>query len=288
MTSPGSTTSVGARLREAREKRGLSLRQVADRTRISVMALEALERNDIKRLPGGIFTRAFLRSYAGEVGLDPDQTVQDFLGQFPHEAPAVGRPTSQIDDNQAIESGRRVAETVMRLLALSIPIAGLVIYLGLRHSTPTPSPQANRVTTVEPVTNAKPPDAIDEPSPAAQSAPPQSTPSQPTPPSRTPPQSTPPLAPAAVSTADALTIVIAPQSDCWVSPTIDGEKLPSQLLAGGQRRELQAAREIVLTVGDGGACAYTLNGVAGRPLGAPGVVVTRRINLENYRSYLMP
>jgi hypothetical protein len=83
-------------------------------------------------------------------------------------------------------------------------------------------------------------------------------------------------------------MVIAPQADCWVSPTIDGRKMPSALVSSGQRRELRAAREIMVTVGDGGACVYTLNGAPGRPLGAPGAVVTRRITPENYRSYLVP
>ena len=52
----------GSRLRAARERRGVSLRQIATATKISVSALEALERNDLSRLPGGIFSRAFVRS----------------------------------------------------------------------------------------------------------------------------------------------------------------------------------------------------------------------------------
>ena len=66
------TTDFGTKLREARDRKGVSLRAIADATKISVAVLEALERNDESRLPGGIFTRAFVRSYASEVGLDPD------------------------------------------------------------------------------------------------------------------------------------------------------------------------------------------------------------------------
>jgi len=54
----------------------VSLRQIANATKISIAALEALERNDISRLPGGIFSRAFVRSYAVEVGLDPETTIE--------------------------------------------------------------------------------------------------------------------------------------------------------------------------------------------------------------------
>ena len=52
-----SSSGFGQMLREARERRGISLRQIANATKISVGVLEALERNDISKLPGGIFGR---------------------------------------------------------------------------------------------------------------------------------------------------------------------------------------------------------------------------------------
>ncbi len=92
VTEGQATPDFGVKMRHLREERGVSLRQIADVTRISVSVLEALERNDISRLPGGIFSRAFVRSYAIEVGLDPEQTVRDFLVQFPHETLSAGNP----------------------------------------------------------------------------------------------------------------------------------------------------------------------------------------------------
>src|SRR5213592_1749430 len=82
MAADRTSSGFGGALREARERRGVSLRQIANATKISVAALEALERNDISRLPGGIFSRAFVRSYAIEVGLDPEATIQEFVTQF--------------------------------------------------------------------------------------------------------------------------------------------------------------------------------------------------------------
>ena len=52
----------GTFLRQAREKRGVSLQQVSATTKISVRVLESLEKNDPRKLPGGIFSRAFVRS----------------------------------------------------------------------------------------------------------------------------------------------------------------------------------------------------------------------------------
>ena len=62
--------SFGEELRLAREARGVTLRQISDQTRISIRYLEAIEANDYKRLPGGIFNRSFIKAYAKYVGYD--------------------------------------------------------------------------------------------------------------------------------------------------------------------------------------------------------------------------
>ena len=276
--SPPPAATVGARLREAREQRGLPLRQIAERTRISVMALEALERNDVKRLPGGLFTRAFVRAYASEVGLNPDRAVEDFVAQFPHDPVLAGGPGRPIEDNEAIEADRRIAETLIRLVLLSLPVAAAVIYFGTRQpatAVPTGDVHASAAgrapTEIEPTIST-----AETASDAVQFA-------------RAPVGgSVPEPAAAAGAGSGELMLVIAPQADCWVSVTVDGRTAPSQLLVRGQRREARALREIVVTIGDAGACAYTLNGHTGRPLGARGQVVTRRITLENYRALLIP
>src|SRR5262249_43294059 len=124
----------GSKLREARERKGVSLRQIANQTKISVAALEALERNDISRLPGGIFSRAFVRSYAVEVGLDPETTIQEFIAQFPHDSVTAGHPTSdQSDDNDTLQTDRRAASTALSILAISIPFAGAVVYFTMTN-----------------------------------------------------------------------------------------------------------------------------------------------------------
>src|ERR1019366_1793752 len=104
MAADRTFSGFGATLREAREWRGVSLRQIANATKISIAALEALERNDISRLPGGIFSRSFVRSYAIEVGLDPEATIQAFIAQFPNDSVTAGHPTSgQVEDNESLE-----------------------------------------------------------------------------------------------------------------------------------------------------------------------------------------
>src|SRR5713226_1742901 len=131
--------SFGGKLRDARERRGISLRQIANATKISVAALEALERNDVSRLPGGIFSRAFVRSYAIEVGLDPEATIQEFVAQFPNDSVTAGHSTTgHVENHEAVESDRRLAGTFLWLLVVSIPIAGAVLYFATAGRTAVP------------------------------------------------------------------------------------------------------------------------------------------------------
>jgi cytoskeleton protein RodZ len=122
----------GTMMKHARETRGVSLREIADATKISVSALEALERNDIASLPGGIFSRAFVRSYATEVGLDPEETVQAFITQFPHDSVTAGSPHLPHEDHQALESRRQVAAIALQLVVIALAIIGVILYFTLR------------------------------------------------------------------------------------------------------------------------------------------------------------
>src|SRR4029434_9619105 len=70
--------TIGEQLRLARENRGIPLREISDQTRISVHYLEAIETNDYKRLPGGIFNRSFVKAYARYVGYDEKEAVEAY------------------------------------------------------------------------------------------------------------------------------------------------------------------------------------------------------------------
>lgn len=122
-----SDSDFGARIRQAREARGVSLRQIAESTKISVSALEALERNDVTRLPGGIFSRAFVRSYAVEIGVDPEQTVREFLSQFPHESVSATGAGGAVDDRD-IGTRRFDPRALMLLGTVALGVAAILFW----------------------------------------------------------------------------------------------------------------------------------------------------------------
>ncbi len=71
-------TSIGEKLRLARETRGVALRDISEQTRISMRYLEAIETDDYRRLPGGIFNRSFIRAYARHIGYDEQQAIEEY------------------------------------------------------------------------------------------------------------------------------------------------------------------------------------------------------------------
>lgn len=70
--------SLGEKLRQAREERGISISEVAEQTRISPLYLKSIEKDDYKPLPGGIFNKGFVRSYARYIGFDEEEALRDY------------------------------------------------------------------------------------------------------------------------------------------------------------------------------------------------------------------
>jgi len=265
MVVPRAAGDFGGTLRAARERRGLSLRQIANATKISMIMLEALERNDIARLPGGMFSRAFVRSYALEVGLDPEETIQEFIGQFPRDS-VTARPTiTQIEDHEAIESDRRMATTFLRLFMISVTVAGIVLYFGATGRRA--SPPAERRAVASAPREVAPPASSPAPVPAA-----------PQPPA---------TAPSTVVPADRLIVQVVAARPAWVSAIVDGRRAVQRMFQPGDEQTLEVHNEIVLTPGVAGAVTVTLNGAATKPFGKDGQVVSTRVNLMNFKDYLL-
>jgi cytoskeleton protein RodZ len=238
-----------------------------------MLTLEALEKNDIARLPGGIFSRGVVRSYAIEVGLDPEETIQEFMGQFPQDSVTAGHPTTaQIEDHEAVESERRMATTFLRLIFVSIPVAAIVLYYGtagrraaVRQAlgVQASEPAAPSTPTIAPQPSAGP--DRDAPAVAANRA---------------------AVAPDAQET-DRLVVQLKAVQRSWVSAIVDGQRAVQRVFQPGDEQTLDVRRDLVLTAGDGGAITVTLNGAAAKPIGPSGQTATARLNLANFKDYLL-
>jgi cytoskeletal protein RodZ len=272
-------SEFGVGLKRARETQGVSLRQIATTTKISMSTLEALERADFSRLPGGIFGRAFVRAYAIEVGLDPDRTVEDFLvayDQFDRERAArAPRPEVTADDRAFAERQRRAA-SVLRAIVIGlvmVGVAGVAAWQMRARSksgavTGQPSPAAPQA--------ALPP-------PAAAS-----TPAAPLPESAQAPVPAPAVATATVAreAADQVAVGLHATRDCWVRVTVDGNVQLEQVLRAADAREVRPGREVYVQVADAGSISWTINGKPAKDLGKAGEVGTARVTPTTVARYL--
>ena len=136
--------TVGTKLRRAREWRGISLRQVADTTKLSVPVLKALERDDISVLPGGVVGRGFVRSFAAAVNLDPEAVVAEFVKQFPRHSVNDGYPSASVTEppvaprsEVTIKIHRSKGSTLLRIAAVGLLPAGFAIYYALATRKPS-------------------------------------------------------------------------------------------------------------------------------------------------------
>lgn len=250
-------------LREARERRGLSLEEIATTTKISVSALDALERYDASSLPGGIFTRAFVRSYATEVGVDPEAALHEFLSRCPEEDPVEIFGPGEMETPGLLAHRSSGSAVGLRLALLGVPLVALAVFVGVRACD-------ERTAAVTSERGPDPPAAV-ETGPRRPAAP-------------VPRRETPPATEQAVQNAS-LRLEMHPSGDCWISATVDGDTVFSRLMRAGERQVLEATDTITVSVGDAGAFAYTLNQAPGRLLGGNGQVVTETITARNYRDY---
>lgn len=237
----------GTKMKRAREARGLPLREIAKATKISVSALEALERNDISRLPGGIFSRAFVRAFAVEVGLDPEETVRDFIAQFPHDFVTAGSPDVPQEDFAAVEGSRQSARTALKLVAIAVPIVGLVVYATTFRTAPAPVTEPAPVTVTEPAAVAAEPLAVG---------------------------------------GEPLTFEIVARRAVTVELLIDDVRRETHTIAEGDRFSVQAERELTMTLSDAGAVQLAINGQPAVSLGTTGETRTVQIGRRNYGAFL--
>ena len=82
--------SFGERMKRHRERRGVTLEQIATSTKVPKALFAGLEAGDCSRWPAGLYARAYIRSYAEAIGINPEETVEEFAGAFGHVIKADG------------------------------------------------------------------------------------------------------------------------------------------------------------------------------------------------------
>ena len=261
----------GPRLKQQREKRGITLEQISKSTKIGTRFLEALEEDQFERLPGGIFNKGFVRAYARCVGLDEEQTITDYLAATgvsqPSAAaldePPVLQPPPQPKRERAASLPWGIFATILLITAFGFAIWGFVFRATTREKEPSQiaQPQA-------PSTPAEPSSSTTEPAPpsitSTQAA---SNTSAPVAPTTAPPStaSTPsatnsqPQDSATLATRG-IVLRIKANDEAWLSITVDGEVTTEITLPASGEKTVRAHNDIILKTGNVGALDFEFNG----------------------------
>lgn len=252
--------SFGAWLRHQREARSVSLREIADSSKISLRYLDALEQDRFDVLPAPVFARGFLREYARVVGLNADEVVNLFLLALEERKSTSARsePAQSARSRQAPSSygyGLLLALAVCAFLGVA---AFLSFYIERRAGSRPEPPEATAPAPRPPVAAVAP----------AQ-----------------PPAEVPPVADrngaasAAPGPADRIAVVLAFAQDCWVETVVDGRRRTSELRAGGETVEIEAEEVVLLTLGNADVVTVEVNGRP-FPLPASGSRVVRDLRID--------
>jgi len=247
--------SIGDTLRRERLRRGLELEYLAAQTKIGQYYLQAMEENQFDRLPGGLFTRSFVRQYTNALDLNEEEVITQFKQQF--EEPAVPLPAPQNRDRIAYLP--HVPMFAWFVVAITACGAVYSYWENLRHrpldrSTlvlqhPVHERRANLNRRASLETSAKPLEpevrSLEEP-PIPRSAAGKLGPE-------------PSVAP--------LRVVFAATEPVWVSVKTDGINAYSGTLEGQQSREFEASTKMTALVGNAGGLAISMNG---RPIALRG------------------
>ncbi|HEX4425016.1 MAG TPA: RodZ domain-containing protein [Terriglobales bacterium] len=249
-------------MKKAREKRGITLDDVALTTKIGTRFLRAMEEEHFDQLPGGIFNRGFVRAYARCVGLDEDQAVADYLtasGEAqpkkaetaePAPVPVPKAPVAKIVpkevlaekvDNSYAESGD--ASNFPWILAAAVVVVaalGMAIWRFYPRQPPTgPANITAAAVSSQPAT------------PVSQSSVAQTTSSLPVTPSPVPTSSPAP---------GAFVVLIKAAEESWMSIKVDDQPAAEYTLEESEQKSIEAHKQVEVKVGNLAGVDFSFNG----------------------------
>jgi cytoskeletal protein RodZ len=147
--------TLGAYLREAREARGLDLREAAQQTRISVNYLSAIENEDFVKLPGEVFVKGFLKNYAKFLGLSESEVMKRY-GETKAPSPQDQTAANKAERSRNVDQGtgkyefsvpkRTLEPYLWGALALFAVIAVLFMVVPRQHAPKERGPVVSSTT----------------------------------------------------------------------------------------------------------------------------------------------
>ena len=304
--------TLGEELKRRREERQITLNEISEATRIGIRFLKAIDSDNYSVLPGGIFTRSFIRAYAKEIGMDEEEAISLYNQQTAPPVTETGSAASGQPPGGRLSSSASSAKKTPSIIYASEPerarsssmsrtptrtnwgtiiiAAGILVIIGVvvtalvRQLNKAGQEQAAQ-TSNSPAPPSAEPSNQNSPSPAA------------SPPAATPPPAVPPPAPGGdvpaapqVSSTDAIVIRLEAIGEAWIRYQVD-EGQPSQMiLKTGQTQDIPPAQSAVkLNYGNRQSLKLMINNrEATFPADAPKFRSQVTISRDNLQSFFQP
>ncbi|MBU1299000.1 MAG: helix-turn-helix domain-containing protein [Bacteroidetes bacterium] len=233
----------GEELRAARLTQEISLEDISSTTRINVKFLKAIEDGNFSILPQ-TYIRAFIRTYAVQVGLDPALMVKKYEQQA-----APGTPPSSFQDiispvKVRLPKQKGASQTTVLIIVSVIIIIGLVFTLSVINN--------NKATQKTETKLEMKIDSLFLPEDQVPSGTQQAT---------------------TTVQLDSLILNVSATESAWISVIIDDKTKKEILLSGEKSIQWKAANQFRITVGNAGSTVIKLNNYAIKPLGKRGAIV---------------
>lgn len=263
---------IGDLLRQAREKKGLSLREIEDETNMRWKYLEALENEDFEVIPGETYVKGFLRNYSAFLGLDSDQMLELYREKIDEKEKAVARD-QRIAERQGRKNKKQTQTGIYWMVGAALGLALIVGVWALNRGEQTPSAQNEP----GPSKQQQLPEAKPKPKPPVQTPPKeteQNVPAPPTPNNTQVPNGTnqvPPTTPGEGLVAVSFKVV---EKESWFLVKVDGNEVFEGLVYPGQSKSF-TGKSVWARVGNAGAVIAQVNGQDQGYLGAKGQVVQK-------------
>lgn len=265
---------IGDTLRQAREKKRLSIKDVERGTSIRALYIEAIEKGDFQTLPGAVYAKGFVRNYANFLKLDAESCLRQYVEENNLEAP---KPVEEVqssqeegqrrvdathlvsgeDFRQRVENSNSGSKLILGVIVAAVVIGGSYFAFGFDEINSKPSKPSTQVASqTKPA--AKPAEKPDAKPPAAKPAEqPAAKPAEQ--PAAKP--ATPAAKPADNKTQASGVEVSAIFTDrCWTKVVADGQTIYEGTAEKGKTMSWKGNETIAITAGNAGALELSHNG----------------------------
>lgn len=262
--------SLGDKFQTARETQGLTLEQVASKTRIPESHLRALEADSFEQLPERVFTKGFVRTYARSLELDEKECLQLFeecsVSFYQKEGEEIRKGFLYKEDVQS----ERTSRTMVVLLVGGLLLLGGIVLLQQQSPSKSIFSRFSQQPVEPPLDASIVSNAGPAPETKAAGTPAESEVNDG---ASTSSESSPDVAPASTTDSENVVLEIRTLDMTWAVIRSDQDKPEEVLLRAGEVLRRRARDRFLLTLGNAGGVEVRLNGQLQGPFGESGVVV---------------